>query len=81
MRSFLLRLHTAHGYPTDASNGVKFWWAVIVDVMAVAMVAWAATGLLMWWQMKNLRRAGLVTLALCAVGTIAIALSQWRAMA
>ena len=73
-RSFLLRLHTAHGYPSG--YGIGFWWAIVVDVMAIAMVAWAGTGLLMWWQMRNLRRAGLITLAACAVGTAALVAAQ-----
>lgn len=63
-RSFLLRLHTAHGYPGEV-NG-RWVWAVIVDVMAFVMVFWAVSGLLMWWQIKATRRWGLVALVLSA---------------
>ena len=76
IRSFLLRLHKAHTYPSG--YGIRFWWALLVDIMAFAMVAWAVTGILMWWQMKNLRRIGVVTLAACAIGTIALTLAQWN---
>ena len=75
IRSFLLRLHTAHVYP--ASWGVDFWWAIIVDIMGLTMVAWAATGLAMWWQMKKLRRGGLVALTVCAVLTAALVMGKW----
>ena len=75
-RSFLLRLHTAHGYPSG--YGIEFWWALIVDIMAFAMVAWALTGVLMWWQMKNLRRMGSVALALCVVVTTVLVAGQWQ---
>ena len=50
-RRFLTRLHQAHGYPS--SLGVRWVWAVAVDLMFVSMVGWGITGLLMWWQMKN----------------------------
>lgn len=75
LRSFLLRLHTAHGYP--ANRGAGYWWAWIVDIMSVAMVTWAGTGLLMWWQMKNVRRLGLAALAVCAVATTVLVAGQW----
>ncbi|MCR9247818.1 MAG: PepSY domain-containing protein [bacterium] len=76
LRSFLLRLHTAHGYP--AHHGAAFWWALIVDVMAIAMTTWAISGLLMWWQMKNLRWLGLLALTACAVGTTWLVAAQWQ---
>lgn len=61
-RRFLLRLHTAHGYPS--SGGVRWYWAVIVDVMAGIMCFWGLSGILMWWQIKSTRLMGLATLAL-----------------
>jgi hypothetical protein len=41
--------------------------------MFVAMVFWGASGLLMWWQMKKLRRWGLLTLIISAVIATAMA--------
>ena len=55
-RRLLLRMHTAHTYPAD--DPVRWAWAVLVDITAVAMVMFGLSGLLMWWQMKNLRRKG-----------------------
>src|SRR5262249_8623574 len=59
-RSFLLRLHSAHGYPYRAGTGQA--WAVLVDVMAAALLFWATTGLVMWWQVRAARRAGPIVL-------------------
>lgn len=55
-RRFLLRLHTAHTYPNE--GGARWYWAVIVDVMAFVMVFWGVSGIVMWWQIKSTRRFG-----------------------
>ena len=60
-RRFLTRLHMAHGFP--AQIGARWGWAIAVDLMFASMIGWGITGLLMWWQMKNVRRIGLVVLA------------------
>ncbi len=51
-RRFLTRLHMIHGYPSGLN--ARWFWAVAVDLMFVSMVGWGLTGLLMWWQMKNM---------------------------
>jgi hypothetical protein len=63
-RRFLLRLHLAHGYPGEV-NG-RWFWALIVDLMAFALCFWAMTGLILWWQIKATRRLGAILLALSA---------------
>jgi hypothetical protein len=65
---FLARLHLAHGYPADVNS--QWWWAAIVDAMAVIMVFWGFSGLLMWWQIKRTRWLGLTVLALSSVVAI-----------
>lgn len=61
-RQFFLRLHTSHGQPPHW-NG-RMFWSLILDVMAIAMVTWGITGLVMWWQLKRTRLIGsLVILA------------------
>ena len=67
LRSFLLRLHVSRGYPTDPS--VRTFWGAIVDVTAGLMIFWALSGVIMWWQMKALRRLG----AIAIVGGVAMA--------
>lgn len=65
VRNFLLRLHTAHGYPNE--QNIRWFWAIVVDVMFVAMVFWGISGLFMWWQLKSQRRIGVVLVILSAV--------------
>ncbi|MFK7735232.1 MAG: PepSY domain-containing protein [Pirellulaceae bacterium] len=67
-RAFFMRLHTTHGQPPHW-NG-RMYWTIILDVMAIAMVCWGATGLVMWWQIKRTRKIGAVIMLLsigCAV--------------
>ena len=61
-RQFFLRLHTSHGR-SPHWNG-RTVWSLFVDAMAIAMVVWSLTGLLMWWQIKRTRWLGAVTIAL-----------------
>ena len=55
-------VHTQHHYPVER-NATSFW-ALCADITALTLIAWAATGLYMWWQMKNLRKVGLLVIAL-----------------
>ena len=68
-RQFFLRMHTTHGQPPQW-NGRRFW-SLLVDAMAIAMVSWGTTGLVMWWQIKRTRRIGFVVLA-ASFGTAAM---------
>lgn len=77
-RRFLLRLHTAHGYPS--SGGVRWYWAVIVDVMAAIMCFWGLSGILMWWQIKSTRLVGTATLALGLVAAAGLGVGMHFAM-
>jgi hypothetical protein len=77
-RRFLLRLHTAHGYPGDPN--AKWFWAVVVDVMAFTMCFWGLSGLVMWWQLKGTRRAGAVILALSAAAATALGFAMHAAL-
>ena len=77
-RRFLLKLHTAHGYPAEA-NG-RWAWAAVVDAMAFALCFWACTGLVMWWQIKAARKLGLVVLSLSAVSATTLGFAMHAAM-
>lgn len=68
--SFLLTLHKSHGAPgfVDA----RWWWSWIVDLMGAAMLAWAVSGVVLWWSIRAVRRLGLVVLALAAAGSLAL---------
>ncbi len=67
-RNFLTRLHKTHGYPADP--GTATFWALLVDVMAGTMCFWGISGVFMWWQLKVLRKTGLVVLFLSFLFTI-----------
>lgn len=77
-RRFMLQLHTAHGYPS--AGGARWVWALAVDVMAISMIGWGITGLLMWWQMKNVRAIGAVVLVVSAVVATATAIGMHQAI-
>lgn len=66
-RSFLTRLHLAHGYPSEV--GFRWVWAIFVDAMFLMMVYWGVSGIIMWWKMKALRTWGAVTI----VASLAVA--------
>lgn len=68
---FLILMHVAHTFP--AKLGARWVWAVLVDLMFLSMVGWGVTGLLMWWQMKNLRRVGVFVLIASALTAAALA--------
>ena len=73
-RRFLILLHVAHGFP--AKLDYRWIWAVTVDLMFVSMVGWGLTGILMWWQMKNVRRVGIAVLCASAAAATALAIGM-----
>lgn len=77
-RRFLLRLHTTHGYPGD--QNAKWFWAVIVDVMAGTMCFWGLSGLVMWWQLKGTRKLGGVVLAFSAAAAAVMGFGMHAAL-
>jgi hypothetical protein len=77
-RRYFLRLHTAHHFPS--AIGPRWFWAVAVDVMFVAMVFWGLSGLLMWWQIKSVRWVGLVTVVTGAAMALWMVIAMHGAM-
>ena len=74
VRRFLLRLHTAHGYPGEVN--ARWAWAVVVDAMAFVMGFWGLSGLAMWWQLKATRRSGAVALAAGVATAVALGVAM-----
>lgn len=74
-RSYLLRLHTTHGYTGKWET--RWVWAVMVDAIASLLIFWAVSGFIMWWQIKRLRTLGIVVIAL----SIAVAGAMFLNMA
>ena len=74
---FLTSLHTSHGYPPDKkSEKMRAVRAVFVDAMAFLMCFWALSGIVMWLQLKQLRRPGLVV----AIASLLATAFVWSAM-
>lgn len=69
-RRFLTRLHVTRGYPS--SPGLRWFWALSVDVVSVAMLFWVLSGLVMWWQIRAVRVSGLAVLLLSALAAIGL---------
>jgi hypothetical protein len=77
-RRFLLRLHTAHGYPGEP--GARTAWAVVVDAMAAIMVFWGLSGVFMWWQIKATRRLGAAVLLVSLVAAVWVGFAMHEVM-
>jgi hypothetical protein len=79
LRHFFLRMHTSHGQP-PSWNG-KMFWSLAVDTMAVAMVFWGISGIIMWWQIKRTRWIGavIIGLSLLTAGAMAMGLHDFYA--
>jgi hypothetical protein len=77
-RRFLTRLHLAHGFP--GGTNARWFWAVIVDLMAFVMVFWGVSGFFMWWQIKATRKWGVVVLLLSAAAATALGLGMHETM-
>ncbi len=74
LRAFLEELHLASGFPTTLQT--RWFWALAVDAMFVSMLFWGLSGLLMFWQIKSVRRWGIGVLLASAVGALTLAIGM-----
>lgn len=63
-RAVLIRLHRNHSY---AGGPVRAVWAAFHDLAALAMIVFAATGVLLWWKLEKRKWPGFVVLGLSTV--------------
>ena len=75
VRRFLTKLHKTHAYPY--SIGAQWFWAVFVDLMSGVMLFWGVSGLLMWWQIKRTRSAGLLLMIASVVIAGILTVGMW----
>ena len=74
---FLTSLHMSHGYPSNKkSELMRTVRAAFVDAMAFLMCFWALSGIVMWLQLKQLRRSGLMV----AIASLFATVFVWGAM-
>ena len=78
VRRFLTRLHSAHGYPGE--RDARWYWAILVDVMALALCFWGLSGLFLWSKIKSTRWPGAVVLILSTGMAMALGLAMYSAM-
>jgi hypothetical protein len=78
-RLFLTRLHLSFAYPSRVD--ARWFWAIAVDAMFVAMVFWGVSGLLMWWQIKKLRAWGTIVLIASIVIATAMVVGMHQVLA
>lgn len=77
LRSRLLRLHLMHIDP--GYSGIRQLWALLVDLMGIAMIFWGLSGLIMWWAIKKTRPAGTVALFSGLGAMVVMSLFVWEA--
>ncbi len=69
---FLTGMHARGGFQQDSI--LNDAWAVIVDVVCVAMLVWIASGIYMWWKLRRLRKWGSIALG---GGMVSFAVFLW----
>ncbi|MBD3672915.1 MAG: PepSY domain-containing protein [Planctomycetaceae bacterium] len=75
LRQLFLRLHTTHGQ-SPHWNG-RVFWTFAVDAMAIAMVVWGFSGILMWWQIKRTRLIGSLVIGASILTAVAMYVSMF----
>jgi hypothetical protein len=59
-RQVLTSMHAHNGYELDGSWNTV--WAVVIDLVCVALIIWIASGYVMWWLLPGSRGWGWVAI-------------------
>ena len=70
-------LHEQHGYPV-AGFSIRWLWVFFADTLAILMIVWAISGLIMWFQMKRLFAIGTLLLGISVFIFIFILLDNYE---
>lgn len=73
----LTNLHESHGYPV-AGFSFTWLWVFFADVLAVLMIVWAISGLIMWFKMKRQFTIGVTLLSISITIFILILISRYE---
>jgi len=60
LNEFLTGMHARGGF--GGESVLSDVWAVAIDIVCLAMLVWIASGIYMWWGLRQTRRWGLVAL-------------------
>jgi hypothetical protein len=58
---FLTGLHARGGFDQDSILADS--WAVLVDIACLGILIWIASGIYMWWQIRDVRLSGALALS------------------
>ena len=75
--NFLTSLHMTH-WNFATGPWIRTLWATISDGVALALIFWALSGLIMWWQMKPLRAPGRIVFLVSLVVAFVIVYGMWH---
>lgn len=76
LTELLESVHRQHHYPPE--GGATWFWALVADATALTLILWAITGIVMWWQLRRLRKAGMAVLMVAVGLSVAILTSTLR---
>ena len=74
---FFTNLHQLHGYPLSGFS-LKWLFVLFADSLAVLMMVWAVSGLIMWYKMKKQFVIGSALLVVSAAIALAIIISHYE---
>jgi hypothetical protein len=57
---FILGLHFRGGFSQESY--LSNLWGIVVDIACIGFVLWVASGIVMWWQLKQTRKWGALAL-------------------
>jgi hypothetical protein len=60
LNNFLTGMHARGGF--EKAGFLDVTWAVLVDIASLAIIVWIASGLYMWWNLRQLRFWGWLAL-------------------
>jgi len=66
---FLTGMHARGGF--EDGRFLHTLWAVLIDAVCIAFLAWIASGIYMWWSLPGLRKWGWVAV-LAGIGSFSI---------
>lgn len=71
---YLKILHFSVGF--TGGTFTRWIWALFVDSVVLCLAFWCASGVIMWWQLRTVRRSGLLVLgaSLAIAGLLGVAM-------